>query len=1152
MHTFTSLLRGKKLAVVGLSLVATVAAASSPRPVGPAPDSGPRFIPNQKQWEKPVLFAADVPGGRLFLERGKLTQALYDTRQLDELHHHSPASDARVRAHAYSVSFEGADLGAAVRGEEATGEVNNYFLGNDESRWATNVPAYAAVRYQKLYPGTDLRFYTRDRTLEYDFELAAGADAGRIRLRYRGQQGLRIVDGALHIRTSVGKVVEQRPYAYQLIGQVKKRVRCEYALADNNTVTFRLPAGYDHSKPLVIDPVLVYSTYSGSTAGNYGYTATYDSLGNLYAGGVVFSTGFPVTMGAYDVSYAGSQDMGIIKFNPYATIGAASRVYATYIGGAQADHPHSMVVDRNNNLVILGSTGSTDYPTTLNAYDRTLNGTDIVVTKLNAAGSALVGSTFLGGTGTDGQLVRASILWKNYGDEYRGDVIVDRQNNILLTSVTESSNFPIQGGIQSTRSGARDAVVVKFNPGLTALVWSTLLGGSGDDTGYSMQVDSVNNVFVSGGTTSGDFPGRAGGFRSNYQGGTADGFIARITAAGDDLVQSTYLGTTAYDQAYFVQLNRQGEVYAYGQTLGNYPVTAGLYSNPGSRQFIQKLNARLTNGIFSTVIGNGPGTDVNLSPTAFLVDNCGQILLSGWTAQGNMPVTPNAIQSTGGSGTTSTSFAAYFYIAQLSGNAQQLVYGTYFGNGNSHVDGGTSRFDKKGIIYQSMCVGSGSGSLPITSNAWSSSIGSGAGYNNAAFKIDVLQLDANFFPSPIPTNNPLFTQREQCAPARFYFNRPSVAGTAAQWDFGNGQTSTQQNTVSVVYNNPGRYAVRLTVFDPNSCLQSVSFVDTVKVLGLPRAAAGPDKTVCPGVSATITVADAGTRATYTWSPATGLNTTTGRTVIATPTVTTQYIVRVNIPGTVNCTAADTVVVNVRPNLAVSAGPDRDICGGTATTLTAPDFGTGTVYSWSPATGLSSTSTRSVSANPATTTTYTVQATDANGCTGQATVTVRVPARPNLAATVSSPNLSGKPVTFVNTTTGATSYRWEFGDNSPVSTEVNPTHTYVTNRATTFQARLTAIYGPSCEESITLPVPVRAFDLPNVITPNSDQLNDTFRPFVSNQLVDIEIFNRWGRKVFEQKNYVDGWGSNNEAAGMYYYRIVAANGETWKGWLELVR
>ncbi|MDB5233317.1 MAG: hypothetical protein JWR44_310 [Hymenobacter sp.] len=1133
---------------LGLAFFALPALAGPPTVVAPAVPSTIEFVANQRQWDKPVLFAADVPSGRLFLERGRLVQALYDGKQADELHHRSAEVPAgqRLRAHAYSTTFVGASSQAAVRGQGQLPGFNNYFLGNDESRWASKVPGYGEVRYEALYPGIDLHFYSKERVLEYDFEVAAGADAKRIALRYAGQTRLQVVDGALHIGTSVGTVVEQRPYAYQLVDGRRQRVACEYALGAHNTVSFALPDGYNHALPLVIDPVLVYSTYSGSTGSNYGYTATYDTLGNIYSGGVVFSIGFPTTLGAYSTSFAGVQDMGIIKYDPSATTRAASRVYATYIGGTSDDHPHSLVVDRAGNLVILGSTSSSNFPTSSTGYDRTYNGvSDIVLSKLNPLGTTLLASTFLGGTSGDGQVTGA--LSHNYGDGFRGDVTTDRQNNIYIASITQSTNFPTtaQGFQRTSGGGASDAVVAKLNTNLTALVWSNYLGGSGTDAGYSVQLDSVNNVFVGGGTVSSNFPGTASGFKAQYGGGTADGFVSRISSAGDDLVQSTYLGTTSYDQAYFVQLNKRGEVYAYGQTDGVYPISAGLYGNANSRQFIQKLNPLLRTGLFSTVIGNG--TLGQISPTAFLVDNCGQIVISGWGGNNaGMPTTPDAIRSTGGSG----SFG-YFYIAQLSGDAQRLVYATFFGNGSAHVDGGTSRFDKKGIIYQSMCVGTGA--LPTTPNAWSAT--NGSSWNNAAFKIDVLQLSASFVPALTPAST--VRQASLCAPAQFYFNRPAANGTSTLWNFGNGQTSTLANNATTTYQTPGRYAVRLTVFDSNNCLQSVTSVDTVVVYAVPqpRVAPASRQTICTGSSVVLTATNLAAPAanlTYTWT-APGQPTLTGPTVTVTPTATTRYTVRISTPlAAGGCSATDTVTVRVLSRLVVSAGPARDICPGASAVLSVANFGAGATYTWT-APGQPTLSGQSITVQPTANVRYRVRIVNASGCQGLDSVQINVARRPVLAATASSPNLVNKPVTFINTTTGATSYRWDFGDNTPVSTEVNPTHVYTTAAPVTpYQARLTAIFGPGCEESLLVPVKVRGFDLPNIITPNGDQQNDTFRPFVSIEKVDIQIFNRWGRLEFEQKNYTDGWGDANTAPGVYYYRLVNGSGESWKGWLEVVK
>ncbi|MDB5270834.1 MAG: hypothetical protein JWP58_3874 [Hymenobacter sp.] len=1255
---------------LGSALFAFSDAVAGTPPVAPVPtDAHPlRFVPNQRQWQSPILFAADIPAGRMFLERGRLLVARYDAPAVDRQHHAAPtAARERIGGHAYSVSFVGANARPEVRGEQPTGEHLNYFLGNDESRWARNMPAFTDVRYQQLYPGTDLRFYSRGPVMEYDFELAAGAEAARIKLRYEGQESLTVVDGALHIGTSVGRVTEQKPYAYQVIDGRRVAVPCRYVLGPQHTVSFGLPKGYDHTKPLVIDPVLVYSTYSGATAAlNWGYTACPDTLGNLYAASINFTAGYPTTLGAYDTSFNnGDNDIVISKYNPNAATGASSLIYATYLGGNQEDFPHSLVVNRANELVMLGTTNSPNFPMPGTPLQGNLaGGTDLVLAKLSANGSSLLAATYVGGTGNDGRLLApvnqtpGSRLLANAGDDFRGDVITDRQDNVYFTSVTRSTNFPISGG--PIFGGGHDAVVVKLNAGLTARRWSTYLGGSGDDAGYSIQLDSVNNVFVAGGTTSTALPNTAGGLNATYRGGPTDGFVSRlqqnVTTIGVAVVQTTYLGTSSYDQAFFVQLDRKGAVYVLGQTNGTYPVTTGTYRNAGSRQFIHKLSADLRTTGYSTVIGNGAGTattanpyPTNLAPTAFLVDNCGQILLSGYGASSiaGMPTTPDALLRTASNSTSGAAADAnlntygYLYIMQLSANARRLVYGTYFGTGTTHVDGGTSRFDKKGIIYQAVCVRFQQGSngaiapaIPTTPNAYArTQTRTSNQTTSAAFKMDIVRLDASF----VPAANGIANTRVGCAPLTVLFTRATPSNNGTTWSFGNGQTSTQPNNVLVTYATPGRYPVSLTAYDSTSCQAAVISRDTVTVLGLPRAALGPDQTVCPGSSATLTVAgatpvqsaiytwspatglnttsgpivvatptattqyivtattlaggcvsrdtvvvtvrnqltvaipavaalcpgssatltasDAGTGATYVWSPAAGLSSTTGRTVTATPTATTTYTVRVTTAT--GCTGTATVLVTVNGPLAVSVSPAVALCPGSSATLTASDAGTGATYVWSPAAGLSATTGRTVTANPTATTTYTVQVTNAGGCTGSATVVVTrvgvVAVR--LHATPLAP-IAGTLVTFNDTlpTSLLTNRRWDFGDGQ-TATGLAPTHTYAA--AGTYTVRLSAdVAASGCPVTATLTLvvaPARAFEFPNVITPNGDSKNDDFRPYVSTEPVTLQIFTRWGRKVFEQANYTQGWGSAPDvAAGVYYYQLRTAAGQTWKGWLEVVK
>jgi PKD repeat protein len=1143
-----------------------------------------RFVANQRQWEKPVLFAAEIPAGRLFLEKNRLLVARYDARAVDERHHHRASADrkARIPAHAYAVNFVGANAIArpAVRGEQPTGERSNYFLGNDPSRWATDVPAFTDVRYPQLYPGTDLRFYSRGPVMEYDFELAAGADASRIRLQYEGQQGLRVVDGALQIETSVGRVTEQKPFAYQLVQGRRVPVPCRYVLSPGNVVSFGLPQGYNHKLPLVIDPVLVYSTYSGATAAlNWGYTACPDTAGNLYAASINFATGYPVTTGAYDASFNGGHtDIVISKYNPNAPVGTSSLVYATYLGGTGSstadEYPHSLVTNNRGELVLLGSTDASNYPTLTGSYDRTLSGTtDLVVTRLSAAGNALLGSTYVGGTGIDGRMDDGLALYKNFGDDLRGDIILDAQDNVYFTSVSRSTNYPTSAGAaQIARAGASDAVVTKLTPNLTALTWSTYLGGTGNESGYSIQLDSLGGVFVAGGTTSTNFPRTTGGLNATARGGAADGFVAHINSGGTLVQQSTYLGTSSYDQAFFVQLSRQGDVYVLGQTTGTYPVTAGTYRNANSRQFIHKLNYALTTTVFSTVIGNGNGgvSGVpNISPTAFLVNNCGQLLLSGWGAANiaGLPTTADALQptapnSTSGSNDNVDNTFGYLYLMQLSPNARRLVYGTYFGTGTTHVDGGTSRFDKRGIIYQAICVrarpnsGGRAPAITTTPNAVARTQPTTNQTSSAAFKMDIARLDADFTPAAGGTVG----NRSGCAPLTVSFSRPNASANGTTWDFGNGLTSTQANNVSTLYTLPGTYTVRLTAYDSTACTPAVSTISTITVRGITKPAVGPDRTICPGSSTTLAVTNAPATANYavSWAPATGLSSTSTFSVVATPTSTTRYIVTLTELGTSGCSSTDTVTVNVSSQLTVSVPTPPTICAGSSTTLSVPDAGPGATYQWSPATGLDAPTARTVVATPAANTTYTVTVT-AGGCSGTATALVEVEPLPVVQATVSTmPLLVPIPATFtanVISRAPITQYAWAFGDGL-TSTDAQPSHSYTAPGAYTASVTVTTAMGCTATATVPVTVVLPAPELiPNIITPNSDGANDDFFPQrgLSSAAVTLEIYSRWGRKVFEKAGYVRGWGPDpGITAGTYFYRLHSATGETWTGWLEVVK
>ena len=500
------------------------AAAAQPHPAAAPPpgDETLEFVRNQGQWPAGVRYGAAVPGGHLYLEANALRYVLLQPLP----HPHDAAAPAggggkgeAIRGHQLWVRFEGARADAPLQPAQGTTGAHNYLSGNDPARWAKGVAGYRQVSYQQPWPGIDVRLYENaTQHLEYDMELAAGADPALVRLRYEGATSLGVsADGQLHVGTTVGDLTELRPQAYQRDPASGERlpVACAYKLdPEENIVSFEL-GDYDHGRPLIIDPTVVFSTYSGALGSNWGFTATYDNAGNIYSGGIVLNDGFalpsyPTTGGAFQTTFGGVIDIALIKYNPTVN-GTAARVWATYLGGNAADFPSSLVVNTSNELIVLGSTASTNYPTTRGAVQRgfrggtsvqpfgdsgnpyeVTSGTDIVVSRLAADGGSLLASTYLGGSGNDGIAAYVATsavrqLPQNYGDALRGDVQTDAQGNIYIASVTASADFPVTAGSFGTayHGGTSDAVLCKLSPDMSSLGWSGLLGGTAADAAYS-------------------------------------------------------------------------------------------------------------------------------------------------------------------------------------------------------------------------------------------------------------------------------------------------------------------------------------------------------------------------------------------------------------------------------------------------------------------------------------------------------------------------------------------------------------------------------------------------------------------------------------------------------------------------------------------
>jgi gliding motility-associated-like protein len=704
---------------------------ASIRPSVEPPKTGIKLIENKGQWPTEVLFKANIPGGDVFITATGFVYHFIDEAALHALSHDGKANTT-VKGHTYQMTFANSSPNANVLKQTPSSEDYNYFIGADPQSWASGCKAYQSVVLQQIYEGIDAELIAMSDYLKLNFIVHPNANPSQIKLIYEGMDKLYLKDKALMIETTVATVKEDKPLAFQ----GESPIGCQYIL-ENGQVQFVL-GDYTPSQPLVIDPDIVFGTYSGSVADNFGFTGTFDEAGNGFAAGTVFSAGFPTTTGAFQLNFAGgtgsARDIGVLKFSA----DGKQLLYATYLGGSNNEQPHSLICNAAGELYILGTTQSSNFPTSLTGYDRSFNGnTDIIVSKLSVDGKQLLASTYWGGTDHDGingtqyninSYRVQNPLTYNYGDFYRGEILLDATEQVYIASATQSTTsegYVISGGFQSAFGGGnQDGILFSLTPNLTTLRFSTYLGGNSEDAIYGIRFDaSGNHLLVCGGTQSSNLPANGGAAFAYH--GDVDGFVAKIKTSSLTLQKLLYIGTSAYDQVYFIDLDPSDHLYLTGQTLGAYPVKGNGYKNPGSKQFISVLNAGLDSLMYSTVIGDG-GAKVNFSPSAFMVDNCGKVYLSGWGGSSNMQFN-NSVGTTNGLTVTPDAFqnttdGSDFYLVILAENLASLTYATFMGGrfSSDHVDGGTSRFDKQGIVYQSICAGCGGYSdLPVTPDCYS-------------------------------------------------------------------------------------------------------------------------------------------------------------------------------------------------------------------------------------------------------------------------------------------------------------------------------------------------------------------------------------------------------------------------------------------------
>ena len=509
------------------------------------------------------------------------------------------------------MNLVGANPAARLAGTEQLPGKVNYFRGNDPTKWRRNVPTFGKVRCEAVYPGIDLVYYgTSQEQLEYDFIVAPGADPGFLALEVEGADQVQVdSQGDLVVEAAGGRMRLRQPVIYQTVNGTRQTIAGGYVLQEgseirnpkseirNRTiqVTFHV-AAYDPSLPLVIDPVLSFSSFLGGTGAETGSAVAVDSVGDIYVAGRT-DAGFP---GLNPISpeppHTVSGDAFVVKLKG----DGSGVVYAVYLGGSTGAQATGIAVDSGGNACIMGDTWSADFPLVNPLQpDHKHGGPDAFVAKLNPAGNAILYSTFLGGSGSEGAR----------------RITVDANDNAYATGITASDDFPTtSGAFQTNRSGDWDAFVTKFNPGGSAIVYSTYLGGSGDEFSYSsptIAVDPSGNAYVAGTTTSTNFPTTAGALQTHYGGGSSDAFVAKLDPAGSALVYSTYLGGSSYDGAYLSpRVDQQGSAYVAGDSGSpDFPLTPGPFSTSPQypalfttfgELFVSKLSSDGSSLVYST------------------------------------------------------------------------------------------------------------------------------------------------------------------------------------------------------------------------------------------------------------------------------------------------------------------------------------------------------------------------------------------------------------------------------------------------------------------------------------------------------------------------------------------------------------------------
>ena len=659
------------------------------------------FTENNGQWDPNFYFIATTSFGQIGLGKKcvyynlrEFEKGQENNRKLivDRAMNCNRDKTIETKGHVVKLNFIDAE-DMKPRGLEPLLHKCNYIYGNDPSTWVTGVMNYRKIIYENLWDGIDLVYYFNENCLKYDFIMHPVVAPERIRIRIEGIISISVEKNELNIQTPVGMEIKDSNLKIFYNDGMKSDINGNFKLLGENIYSFELDE-FDSEREIVIDPLL-FSTFIDGGDMDFTNDAVFDSNNNAYITGYTTSNNFPTMPGAYDTSYNGSADVIVIKLNDIGS----NLIFSTYIGGSDNDFGLGIALDTADNPYITGYTESIDFPITSNAFNTSLYEEDGFVLKLNSAGSGLIYSTFLGGTKSD----TANCIY------------VDIYGNTYVGGITYSSDFPTTANVFDTSyAGDGDGFIIKLNSSGSGLLFSTFIGGWELESIYSITLDSLNNIYVTGYTSSHNFPITIEAYDESYNGGF-DVFVTKMCSNGSSLLFSTFIGARSGEYGNDLEIDSYGNVYVTGKTASTkFPTTNDTYGQShfgGYDVFIIKLNPSGSELIFSTFVG---GRDSD-SGEGIAVDGEGNVYVTGRTEASDFPIIHGVHDS-------SLNGSDDAFVFQLNSNGSELLYSSYIGGKNCEF-GKELMIDINGNVI--IVGGTDSSDFPISVGAYDDSLRNG-------------------------------------------------------------------------------------------------------------------------------------------------------------------------------------------------------------------------------------------------------------------------------------------------------------------------------------------------------------------------------------------------------------------------------------------